>query len=347
MGLLISGPTAVKAVDFSGKTIEWIVPFKEGGGADTWAKFNAPFLSKHLPGSPEIIIKYAPGGSSTRAANNYALTAPKNGLQLFGTSGSTQFPFLLKDPRVIYDYKDWQVLLVYPSGGVVYTTSRFNITDASNISQLRYKKLIYGSQGTTSMDLLQLLGFELLGLDVTTIFGFRGRGAGRLAFERGQTNIDFQTSPSYIKTVKPLVESGVAIPLYSLGILDNDGVIIRDPSFPDLPTFKEVYESIHNKSPSGIEWESWFAFYSAGFGAQKLLVLPKDTPTEIINTYHKAIKAMLSDPDYLQQKDKVFGSYNQVGGETAIHLYKLSTHVPEKQKQWVLKWLRTKYKVKL
>ena len=41
---------------FSGKTIEWVIPFKEGGGGDTWARFNAPFLTKYIPGNPTIII---------------------------------------------------------------------------------------------------------------------------------------------------------------------------------------------------------------------------------------------------------------------------------------------------
>ena len=34
---------------FAGKTIEWVIPFKEGGGGDTWARFNAPFLARYLP----------------------------------------------------------------------------------------------------------------------------------------------------------------------------------------------------------------------------------------------------------------------------------------------------------
>jgi N-formylglutamate deformylase len=40
-------------VDFSGQTIEWVIPFGEGGGIDVWARFFAPYLSRHLPGHAE------------------------------------------------------------------------------------------------------------------------------------------------------------------------------------------------------------------------------------------------------------------------------------------------------
>jgi tripartite-type tricarboxylate transporter receptor subunit TctC len=235
-------PFGAKAADFSGKTIEWIIPFDVGGGTDTWARFNAPFLSKYLPGQPTVVIKNVPGGGSTLGANQFAARARPDGLTLLGTSGSTQFPYLLRDPRVRYDYKDMDVVLAAPTGGVVYTKPEFGIESAADIGKLKGEKLVYASQGATSLDLVPLLAFDLLGLDVQHVFGFKGRGEGRLAFERGETNIDYQTSSAYLKNVEPLVEQGQAVPLFSWGTLDEQGNLVRDPTFPDLPHFGEVYQ---------------------------------------------------------------------------------------------------------
>ena len=58
--------SAVAEVSFEGETIEWIIPFGTGGGSDTWARFNAPFLSEHLPGNPDVVVVNEPGGGSTR-----------------------------------------------------------------------------------------------------------------------------------------------------------------------------------------------------------------------------------------------------------------------------------------
>ena len=101
--VVLSGP--VQAADFAGKRIEWIIPFQEGGGTDVWARFIVGPLSRELPGKPTIIIRNVPGGGSTTGANQFAQRAKPDGLTLLGTSGSTQFPYLLDDPRVKYDYK--------------------------------------------------------------------------------------------------------------------------------------------------------------------------------------------------------------------------------------------------
>jgi tripartite-type tricarboxylate transporter receptor subunit TctC len=62
--LTLSGTQLAHAqnASFAGKTIEWVIPFGVGGGSDVWARFNAPFLTKYLPGNPNVVVKNVPGG---------------------------------------------------------------------------------------------------------------------------------------------------------------------------------------------------------------------------------------------------------------------------------------------
>ncbi len=57
---------AVDAAEVKGKfpsmNITLIVPVTPGGGFDTNARLIAPFLKKHLPGQPNVVIKNVPGG---------------------------------------------------------------------------------------------------------------------------------------------------------------------------------------------------------------------------------------------------------------------------------------------
>lgn len=331
---------------FSGKTIEWIVPFKKDGGADHWARFNAPYLSKYLPGTPKVIVKNIPGGGSIKAANAYEKNALPDGLTLLGTSSSTKLPYLLGDKRVTYDFNKWQVLLMYSTGGVVYVSSSLGIDSYLDIAKLGDKKLVYGSQGATSLDMIHQLGFDVLGLDVSTFFGIRGRAAGRYAFEKGIANIDTQTSASYIKSVLPMVEQGTAIPLYSMGALNAEGDLVRDPQFPDLPTLAEVYELLEGHKPTGAKWNNWFSFFSVGFGAQKSLVLPISTPQNIVDIYHSAFEQMLADPEYIAKKNKVLGSYKQLTGTAAVRLYQQSIQ-PNSNQDWIRQWLLEKFNLKI
>ena len=129
LGLGIASPPAFgQNADFSGRIIELIIPFKEGGGSDTWGRFNAPFLSRYLPGQPTVVVRNVPGGNSIAGANRFAARARPDGLSVLGTSASTQFPYLMDDPRVRYEYRDWRVLMAYGTGGVAYVSADLGIS---------------------------------------------------------------------------------------------------------------------------------------------------------------------------------------------------------------------------
>lgn len=333
---------------FAGKTIEWVIPFKEGGGGDTWARFNAPFLTKYIPGNPTIIITNIPGGGSIKGTNLFAERVKPDGLMILGTSGSTQMPFLLDDPRVRYDYADYKPIMAYPNGGVVYVSNTLGLASAKDIKSIQKLPLIYASQGPTSLDIVPNLAFELLDMNVKTIFGFRGRGAGRLAFERGEVKIDYQTSSAYLKNVTPLVKSGEAVPLWSWGVLDDEGKLVRDPSFADLPHFGEVFDYMHQGTKGkDISYDAWFATMAAGFGGMKLMLVPKETPDRIVEIIQEAFVKMKQDPEYIAKKQKAIGYYEQVVGKKAQVIFDIATSIDEAEKEWCKAFLRKKYNLNI
>jgi tripartite-type tricarboxylate transporter receptor subunit TctC len=332
--------------DFKNKTITMVIPFGVGGGSDVWGRFNAQLLQKHLPGNPGVVVKNQPGGGSVSGANLFAATAKPDGLTILGTSGSTQFPYLLGESHVKFDYKDWIPVLAAPTGGVAYISSKLGVTGLKDLDKLKGKKLFYASQGLTSLDLVPLLGFRLMGLDVQHVTGFPGRGEGRLAFERGEMTIDYQTTSAYLRSAAPMVKKGEAVALFSWGILDKSGKLARDPNFPDLPHFEEAYEIALGKKPSGIEWEAMRAFLVAGFPAQKLLVLPKGTSADIVETYRAAVRALVKDPEYLQKRDDLIGEYDEVTDKEGEELYKAATTITPEARNWVREFLTKNYDVK-
>lgn len=339
---------SLHAADFSGENIEWVIPFKEGGGSDKWARFYAPLLSEALPGKPSVVVKNMPGAGSTKGANWFAERARPDGLTIFGSSGSTQFPYLLGDPRVRYEYADWNVVLATATGGVAYLPADLAKRWANNPRDvIDGVEFIYGSQGATRLDLVPLLAWELLGMKVNPVFGIKGRGEGRLMFERGEANIDYQTSSAFLSKVTPLVEEGKAVPIMTWGALDAGGAIVRDPTFPDVPTFKEVYTQIKGKAPSGDAWNAWKAFFVAGFPAQKMVFLPKGASNDIINTYSQAFAAVISRPDFADISKKRLGVYPQSVGKAAEDKLVQGTVVPESAKTWIKGWLNERYGVKL
>jgi tripartite-type tricarboxylate transporter receptor subunit TctC len=337
---------AQRAVDFSGRTIEWVIPFSEGGGSDVWARFLAPYLARYLPGRPNVIVRNVPGGGSITGTNEFFLRARPDGSTFIGTSGSTQFPFLLGDPRVRYDYAQMPPVLVSPTGGVVYLPARFGVRNAGELGKLKEQELVYASQGATSLDLVPMLAFKVMGLNVRYVFGMRGRGEGRLAFERGEATIDYQTTSAYLTQVTPLVQAGTAVPMFSWGVLDANGNVARDPTFPDLPHFVEAYEMMHGRKPSGVEFDAYLAFFGSGFAAQKPAMLPPRTAAPIVAAYRQAFVETIADPELQARKGDVLGEYEQAVGDAVEALYKVATTIAPEARAWVREFLSSNFNVR-
>ncbi|HIE49066.1 MAG TPA: tricarboxylate transporter [Gammaproteobacteria bacterium] len=334
-------------IDFSGKTIEWVVPFSQGGGADAIARFFSPLLAEELPGQPIVKVVNMPGAGSTKGANWFSSLAPTDGSVIFSTSGSTQFPFLLDDPRVKYDYDDWEVVLATATGGVAYLPKDLGERWNKDPRLVLDTNFVFASQGPTRLDLVPLLAWDMLGMKVEPIFGIKGRADGRLMFERGFVNIDYQTSSSFLSKVQPLVDKGEAVPIMTWGALDELGSIVRDPNFPDIPTFREVYAEIHGTEPSGNDWNAWKAFFIAGFPAQKMVVIDKDVSPDIIDAYSSAFESIIGRENFIEISKKYLGVYHQVTGDQANQFKKIATQIDPTAIRWIKDWLNQSYTLEL
>lgn len=337
-------------LDLSGETIEFVIPFSESGGSAKWANFYAPLLSEALPGNPTVVVVYMPGAGSTKGANWFQDQTydDTKGTLIFGSSGSTQFPYLLDDPRVKYEYGDWNVVLASGTGGVAFLppeiAAKMTGLDATGLQD---EDFIWGSQGATRLDLVPLLAWEMLGMSVEPVFGIKGRGDGRLMFERGEANIDYQTSSAYLSAVVPLVDAGQAVPMMTWGALDAAGDIVRDPTFPDIPSFKEVCEATPVCATEGEQWDAWKAFFIAGFPAQKMVFLPAGATDDAIATYEKAFNDIMARDDFAEISETRLGVYPQLTGAQATATLKLGTQVNPTAKAFVINWLKEAYGVSL
>lgn len=67
---------------FQGKTIRIIRGGEPGGTGDMQARALIPFLRKHIPGEPTIVIENMPGAAGRKAANHIYATAKPDGLAI-------------------------------------------------------------------------------------------------------------------------------------------------------------------------------------------------------------------------------------------------------------------------
>ncbi|MBU8905998.1 Bug family tripartite tricarboxylate transporter substrate binding protein [Desertibacillus haloalkaliphilus] len=332
-------------VFYDGKTLEILVPTSPGGGSDIMARFMTPYLHEHIEGNPTVQAVNVPGGGTITGSNEFALMREANGENAIWASISTTTAYLLNNPAIQFDYADWTPVVGYPDGGVVYISPDTGVTGVSDLLEAD-EQLVYGGTSATGLPLTTILSFEVLGLDVDAIFGYESSGPARIAFEQGETNIDFQTTSSYFSSVLPLVEEGKAIPLYAMGQINADGELVRDPHYPELPTVKEVYEELHGEEPSGEEWDAFKAFVGALYTVQKILWVHDEVPEESLEALINGAENMVADEEFITEGADVFG-YDPFVGEELQTLIKQLHDLPDGVQDWVIDYLETEHDVQL
>ncbi|MBI2089145.1 MAG: hypothetical protein HYT78_10430 [Deltaproteobacteria bacterium] len=345
LSLALAAQALGAAPYYEGKTIEIIIPFPVAGGSDIWIRTIGPYLERNIPGNPRLVYRNIGGGRGIPGMMEFALKTKSDGLMVLVSSATNYFPVLLGDKAAKYDFRQWKPLLVNPVGGVMYVSPASGVKRVEDLAKA--KDLIYGGISAIGLDMIPLISFELLELDARGVLGFKGRGDARIAFERGETNIDYQTTPAYNATVVPLIKEGKAIPLMSFGQLDDSGNIVRDPAVPDLPTVPEVYEKIKGRKPSGKFWDTYKIFMPSAFAVQKILWVKGDAPAEAARVFYEASDRLSKDKEFLTKTSKVLGGYPLQRGDRLEKTIQQAFQIDQETQRFVREWVRKKYHVKL
>jgi len=257
------------------RPITMVVPFPPGGQADLAARPIAQALEKLL-GRPVVVDNRGGAGGAlgnaavARAApDGYTLLMTLSSLavlpessRLFGRAPSYEVTQLAPVARVLAD----PTLLAVPAASPWKTLKDF-VEDA----KARPGMIPYGSSGPygtlhVAMEMFAVAaGIKLLHVP------YRGAGPALTDLLSGQ----LQAIASAPGVLKPHVDSG------ALRVLANWGAN-RIPSFPDLPTFKELgYQDV--------EFYIWAGLFT-----------PAGMPAAITTRIQAAMKTAMADPDIVR-----------------------------------------------
>ncbi|HVZ02094.1 MAG TPA: hypothetical protein VHA35_21485 [Dongiaceae bacterium] len=330
---------------FDGQTIEWVVPFAPGGGTDVRSRFHVPWLKKYLKGSVNILIENEPGAGSVSGTNEYYLRREHNGLNVLSTGGSTNIAVMMQEPAVQFNYLNMIPIAGFPVGSVWYVASDTGIKTPADLLHPA-KPLHYAGVSASGRDLSGLLAFDLFGLDVQVTLGHDGGGSTRLAFERGESNFDMQTTTAFRQSVAGDASAGNAVPLYTDGVLDEHGEVVRDPTWPDLPSVREVYTTLRGKEPSGPEWDAYKIALGTRGALNLVIWMHSDAPKQAVDEFTQAFRDMSKDPEYQKQLNEQTGGYPVIIGADVLEpMVKTSFDIDPKVIDWLFTWLEQKYDV--
>ncbi|MCS7236561.1 MAG: hypothetical protein RMM30_11395 [Armatimonadota bacterium] len=342
VAVALAGTAPAQTPYYAGKAIELLVPTAVGGATDILARFFAPFLERHIPGNPSIRIRNMPGGGTLLGMNWFAANAKADGTMMLASTVSSQVAYILRNPAVRYEFRKLKAVLVNGSGAVFYASPQTGLRRARDLAGA--SGLTFGSLTPPGVELPALLAFELLGVQPKVVFGFESRGPIRLAFERGELNLDFQATFVYASQVLPLVRQGKAVPLMTLGFIDERGRMVRDPSVPDLPTVYEVYQQIHGLKPDGLlRWKAYAGLVAASWTYGRALWVPEGTPEEALRDLRAGVDRMTADPEFRRQAEQVLGPYPVLRGDRVEQTLHRNMTMTLDVVKYIRETIRTKY----
>jgi hypothetical protein len=337
--LVLAFPSGAQDLGLS--RINVTVPFGEGGGSDTLVRAIAPYLQTTFAGQPAILIRNEPGGGGIPATNRFVQNAEKDGSALISLSSSIFIANVLGNAQIQFTLDDFVPVFVAPLGPVIYISPTTGASGPGDVAGVGTTQLVFGGGRQDSADVLTVMQLDLLDLNVQAVWGLE-RGGGRIGFERGEFNVDHQTSVAFNASVQPLVDAGTAIPFMTTGIVTPQGNIVRDPIFPDIPTFSELYEKVHGKPLSGPAREAYLALTTAAISAGKTIALPAGVSQAVIDAYAKAFGAVVGNPEFRAATESSLGAYPLYVGDEAGAVFAADATMSEEAYAWLQEWFRNK-----
>lgn len=345
-GLVAAGITQAAAADYyQGKTIRIIIPFSPGGGTDTFGRFIAQHLGKHVPGNPTVVAENVTGAGGLLGSNEFAERVKKDGLTLLTASGHLNLRAFLKLEGLRLDLAELTPVVAAPMGHVTaLNTKATGLKDPKEFMQLkgRVTKGITDPVGLVE----SIVALEMFDINYRAVPGYGGRGDTRIAFERGELMITTQSTPAYLARVKPLIEEKTAIPLYAIGFIDPQGKPMRDPAAPDIITAPELYEQIHGKMPSGPAWEAYKVVANLVQNTRGTVWVHSDAPKEAREALRKGVDAMVKDPEFIAAGEKMMAGYEIISGPGLDQIKVELDAAPPEVVVWVQDTLTSKFGVK-
>jgi tripartite-type tricarboxylate transporter receptor subunit TctC len=296
--LFMNGVAWSQTPFFQGKTITIIQSSGPGGVGDMRTKAIMPFLQKHVPGNPTIVMQYMDGGGGRKAANHIYKSVRPDGL----TIGRMSTPFvmhaILGESGVLYDIDKVIYLGTSYSGGYhVFVTRREAGFD--NLEKLRAGTNVrVGAQSVGHLIYISGRMFTyLIGLKQPKfVTGYDARELD-IAIEKGEIDARSSVADSLLHENREWVDKN---------LMDFHGIIEipkgrkhTHPRFYKLPDIESFAKS---------EMEhKLIALYRTFVSSGNPYILPPGTPKDRVHILQEAMRKTYQDAEFFKEYTKLTG----------------------------------------
>jgi tripartite-type tricarboxylate transporter receptor subunit TctC len=297
---------------FARRTVTIVIGYTAGGSYDLYGRMVARHLGKHLPGQPTVIAQNMPGAGSLKAANYLYELAPKDGTALGVIVESAALEQALANPAVQYDAGKF----IYV-GRVATSNNIFMQWHTAKVQSLEDAKRMETSlagtgPGSIAETVPRLLN-AVIGTKFKLISGYPASTEAMLAMERGEVD-GASSSWAAVKVGKQawLRENKIKI------ILQTTPERIAE--LPHAPSLGEIGDTPEDKQV--------FALYASGSAIGRSLLGPPGIPAERAQALRTAFQAMVKDPDFVAEIQRLSVELDPMPGEQLERLVAQTLNTP-------------------
>jgi tripartite-type tricarboxylate transporter receptor subunit TctC len=320
LSCLPASPTRAETLEefYRGKTIEIVIGAAAGGGYDLAGRTLAQHLGRHVPGTPNVVVRNMPGAASISMTNWLYGSARRDGtilgmpnnnvpleprLRLVSRDGSNLKFDISRLAWIGSPVQEPQILFVW------------HTVPAQTFADLRTGKTVIGATaaGADAYSLPALLN-RTAGTKLDIVAGYPGQNDLFIALERGE----IQASTSGISTLlsaRPhLVKEGKVRVLAQFGLE-------RHVSYPQVPTAIELVDTQTSR-------DLW-RFYSLKYAFARLIAAPPEVPPTRIAALRAAFEATMKDPRYVAEAERLGLDVSPLSGAQIERLLDVIRDTPQ------------------
>lgn len=280
---------------FEGKTLTYIIATNPGGGYDAYGRLIGRHLEKKL-GADKIVFKNLPGAGHIVGANTLAASKP-DGLTIGTFNTGLIYAQILQRDGIAFDLSkmSWVGKAAADARAMILSTNSglksFDDLQASK-KTLNFSATGIGSANFTETKMMK----DAFGLNIKLIPGFNGN-EGEMAMLRGEVVGQVGSYGS----LKPFIDAGNGLVAIAIG----GGLKPQAAKYAKTDKSKSIINLIDAMSNMG-----------------RLTAAPEGVPEPVLAELREAYMAVMTDPEFLAEAEKLGLSIDPAPGDQVENLVK-------------------------
>jgi tripartite-type tricarboxylate transporter receptor subunit TctC len=294
--IILPGTLFSQSDFFKGKTITIVQGRDPGGTGDMRVRAMIPFLQKYIPGNPNVVSEYMPGGGGRKAANHVYRSTRTEGLMIGNPGLGMVSAAVLGESGVLYELDKFFYLgSPYSSYHPLFLTRKqAGLSSIEKLTAASGVRVGGQSVGFSTYSEGRLFAY-ILGLkDPKFIAGYAGPEIDQ-ALMRGEVDARATAADSVAQRNRDWLEGGLVDFHAILEIPKGD----KHPQFKQLPELESFARSDRERKLINLAR----AFRVAGGPS----VLPPGTPKDRVAALQEAFRKTYKDPEFLREYRKLTG----------------------------------------